>query len=353
MPSHCMHIRNTMILFATVTTLLLSSCAEQSPSQAKAAKPVKTEVFGSTVQHKNSSFIGTLRARQRTDLSFDSAGRVVAIPVDVGDRVKAGQVLAQLDESPARLRLDRVQAEHNANSSILAERTANLRQQELLAKDGVISPSALRTVRNARQEAVSQMKASEAALASARRDLNLTRITAPFDGEVVARLVQPFVDVASGQAILQIEAGKEFEVVIMLPDTVAATLASGMYAQAIVGGEQLELELERLSGRSDNGSLVQVVFQVRNPPTGVRSGAVVSVDLPHGTTQSATLPLSAVMADTEASQGSVFVLDPATSTLKRRTVEVGDTPHVHGRVTILAGLEAGEQVVVAGTAYLI
>lgn len=101
-----------MILFATVTTLLLSSCAEQSPSQAKAAKPVKTEVFGSTVQHKNSSFIGTLRARQRTDLSFDSAGRVVAIPVDVGDRVKAGQVLAQLDESPARLRLDRVQAEH-------------------------------------------------------------------------------------------------------------------------------------------------------------------------------------------------------------------------------------------------
>lgn len=197
------------------------------------------------------------------------------------------------------------------------------------------------------------MKASEAALASARRDLNLTRITAPFDGEVVARLVQPFVDVASGQAILQIEAGKEFEVVIMLPDTVAATLASGMYAQAIVGGEQLELELERLSGRSDNGSLVQVVFQVRNPPTGVRSGAVVSVDLPHGTTQSATLPLSAVMADTEASQGSVFVLDPATSTLKRRTVEVGDTPHVHGRVTILAGLEAGEQVVVAGTAYLI
>ena len=102
-------------------------------------------------------------------------------------------------------------------------------------------------------------------MASARRDLAFTRITAPFDGEIVARQVQPFVDVAAGQRVLQMEAGRALEAVVMLPDTIAATLAPGAEAQAVSGTDRVTLTMERLSGRSDNGSLVQAIFRVGRP----------------------------------------------------------------------------------------
>ncbi|MFX8020183.1 hypothetical protein ABTK57_20520, partial [Acinetobacter baumannii] len=70
----------------------------------------------------------------------------------------------------------------------------------------------------------------------------------------------------------------------MLPDSVAATLSSGDSAQGKSGSESFPLALERLSARSDNGSLVQAIFRVpQSAATSkqLRSGGVVSVELPN------------------------------------------------------------------------
>ena len=297
------------------------------------------------------TFVATLRARQRTDLGFESSGRVVAMLVDVGDRVRAGQVLARLDESPARWRLDKATADRAAAAATLAERRTHLRQQEELARDGIISAPALQAAQASHQQAASQLGVAEAAVASARRDLAFTRITAPFDGEIVARQVQPFVDVAAGQRVLQMEAGRALEAVVMLPDTIAATLAPGAEAQAVSGTDRVTLTMERLSGRSDNGSLVQAIFRVQ-APSGLRSGGVLSVALPRGDAHDITLPAAAVMAGTEAGRGSVFVIDGASQTLKRRAIRTDGQLLPGGRVAVTQGLRAGEQVVVAGTAVL-
>ncbi|MGR5437883.1 efflux RND transporter periplasmic adaptor subunit, partial [Vibrio owensii] len=112
----------------------------------------------------------------------------------------AGQVLARLDESPARWRLNKVEADRAAAAATAVERRAQLQQQEALARDKIISQTALESARAAHQLAQSQLAAADAALATARRDLALTHITAPFDGEIVARLTQPFSDVAPGHA---------------------------------------------------------------------------------------------------------------------------------------------------------
>lgn len=352
MDSHFIPLHRRLTLCAVVTAVLLSACSVQPTPPASTRKPVKIEVVGDSALTGADSFAGTLRARKRTALGFESSGRVAAILVDVGDRVRAGQVLARLDESPARWKLDKAQADRKTAAAMLAERRTHLRQQEGLARDEIISPAALEAAQTSHQQAVSQLDAATAAVDAARRDLALTRIIAPFDGEVVARAAQPFTDVAAGQTILQVESGSALEVVTMLPDMVATTLKPGAQARAISGTESLKLTLERLSGRSDNGSLVQAIFRVHEAPAGVRNGGAVFVELERKGAKAVTLPVSAVMVGAEANGGSVFVLDRGTGTLQRRTVRTDGLLFPNGRIAINEGLQAGEQVVVAGTAFL-
>lgn len=330
--------------------LLLAGCADHTPPRAAPPKPVKIEVAGGGALQNADTFVGTLRARQRTSLGFETGGRLAAVKVDVGDQVRAGQVLAQLDEAPARWRLDKAIADHNAAAATLAERQTWLRQQETLARDGIIAPAALQAAQASHQQAVSQHAASAAFVATARRDLELTRVTAPFDGAVVARLAQPFIDVTPGQTILQLEAGQSLELLAQLPEPVAARLAPGAAAYARVGGERLALKLERLSGRSDNGSLVQAIFQVKDAPPAVRSGAVVELELPRKGTPAITLPAAALITATDAKGASVFVVKGGT--LQRRAVHTDGRLLPEGRLAITDGVNAGDQVVIAGTAFL-
>lgn len=335
---------------ALVSAALLCACADSAPPPAPPPKPVKVEAASSGAAHSTDSFVGTVRARQRTELSFESPGRVTALSVDVGDHVRAGQVLAQLDDAPARLRLAKAQADLQAAVAALAERRTSLRQQEMLARDGIVSPAALQSSQASYQSAASQHDAAQAALAAARRDLALTRITAPFDGEIVARRAQPFVDVAAGQPIMQVESGRAIEVVAMLPTALAATLKPGATAHASDGSARLALTVERISTRSDDGALVQAVFRVDEHSSAVRNGATVSVELPRQGAPELTLPAMALMPGADAGRATVFVVD--NGVLRLRGVRIGERMLPGGRVAIDSGLRGDEKVVVAGTAFL-
>ena len=333
----------------------LAGCSQPPAPAAAAPRPVKVEVVGADSVHAQQSFVGTLRARQRSDLGFESPGRIAAILVEVGDRVRAGQVLARLDEGPARWRLDKAEADRAAAAAALAERSTQLQQHESLAKDRIVSGTVLESVQALHRQAVSQLQAAEAALALARRDLALTSIRAPFDGEIVARSAQPHSDVGAGMPVLQIEAGRQLEVVAMLPDTVAAGLSKGSAAQASspAGQRPLPLKLERVSARSESGSLVQAIFSIEGQAEGLRSGAAVSVVLPRMNTAGTSVPAAAVMFAGEGRrQASVFVFDAAKQQLVRRPIELGNTVLPEGRLPVTAGLSSGDQVVVAGVAFL-
>jgi hypothetical protein len=115
----------------------------------------------------------------------------------------------------------------------------------------------------------------------------------------------------------------------------------------------LSLKVERISARSESGSLVQVIFRVDGPVDGLRSGGVLAVELSRASAQTLSVPVSAVVfGGTGRRDASVFVLDAAKQQLSRRAVVLGDTLLPAGRVTITSGLTSGEQVVVAGTAFL-
>lgn len=337
------------LLCLAVASVLLSACTKDQSVSQVSPRPVKIEIAGNSNTSQSDSFIGTLRARQRTDLSFEAAGRVQTMLVDIGDKVKAGQVLAQLDEAPARWRAVRAQADRDAAAATLAERHTWLQQQQTLARDNIISSTALQAAQVSHQQAQSQLAAAEAALSAARRDLSLTRITAPFDGEIVARLVQAHHDVTPGQAILQLESGKALELVAQLPEQLATQLQSGSTARAQNGDLQFPVRLERVSRRSDNGSLVQAVFAVSDVPAKLRSGSVVTLELPRVKQAALTLPASALLPGTDAGSARVMLLQG--DRIQSRSVKTEGSLLAGGRIAV-SGIQPGEKVVVAGTASL-
>lgn len=344
-------------LTAIVLAAALAGCAPPPAPHATPPRPVKVEVITEGAAHADESFVGTLRARQRSDLGFESPGRIAAILVDVGDRVRAGQVLARLEEGPARWRLDKAEADRAAAIAALAERDTQLAQHESLARDLIISDTALRSVRTQRELALSQRQAADAAVALAQRDMVLARITAPFDGQIVARLAQPHTDIGAGQPLLQIEGGQALEVVTMLPENVAAHLAPGKDATASFapdGGRarRVAMKLERVSARSEGGSLVQAIFRIEGRAAELRSGGVVSVELPRPMARGVSLPAPALLPSAQQGVASVYVLDATKNRVALREVRLGEGTLPGGRVPVTGGLAAGESVVVAGAAFL-
>jgi len=350
-----MSLSTSKAVAAALLTALIAGCARTSPPPPALPRPVKVEAISASAMQASETFVGTVRAHQRSDLGFESSGRISAILVDVGDRVRAGQVLARLDEAPALRRIDKAEADRLAAVASLAERTTQLRQNESLAKDQIVSPVTLESVQTQHRIAQSQLRAAEAASALARRELALSRITAPFDGVIVARNVQPYSDIGSGVAVFQIEAGQTLEVVAMLPEAVAARIAPGEPAQASISrpaqpAAVLPLKLERISSRNDSGSLVQAIFRVDGAAPALRSGAMVSLELPGEASKVASVPAAALLLDTEPGRGKVFVLE--NSRLVGRSVQLGSGLLPDGRIPVTSGLNAGDQVVVAGAAFL-
>lgn len=337
------------LLYLALASLLLTACSQDQAVTPASPKPVKIEVAGASDINAAASFVGTLRARQRSDLSFEASGRVQTVLVDIGDRVRAGQVLAQLDEAPSRWRMVRAQADRDAAAATLAERQTWLQQQQTLARENIISPTALQAALASHQQAQSQLAAADAALASARRELSLTRITAPYDGEIVARLVQAHSDVTPGQAILQLESGKALELLAQLPENLATQLQIGSKASAKNAELVFPVKLERLSKRNDNGSLVQAIFSVSEVPAKLRSGSVVTLELAQGQRQAISLPASALLPNPNANSAKVFVLQG--DRIHSRTVNTEGQLLAAGRVAV-NGVNAGEKIVVAGTASL-
>jgi RND family efflux transporter MFP subunit len=340
------------VTLLTVAPFLLSACAPAPQPGPPPPTLVKTEVLTPAATGFETGFVGTLRAAKRSELSFESGGRISAINVEVGDRVRAGQILAHLDQAPLRWRLDKAQAEHQAAIATLHERQLQLEQQEVLAREQIISPTALATTRAAEQQANSQFEVAKAALHQAERDMRLARIAAPYDGEIVARLAQPHSEAVPGQSILQLQGGRALELLAMLPDSVAATLSIGATATAIADGTTLALILERLSARSEQGALVQAIFRVEHAPQAVRAGSLVELHLQATTRSTAiTLPASALLPGGQPGHATVFVLPPS-GKLQQRKVQTAAELLPNGRISVTQGLAAGERVVVAGAPFL-
>lgn len=334
----------TRIRMALAATLgaLLASCGGQAvdaglpPLGELATVVVGTDATGTTGQ----AWDGVVEAVQQADLGAQTGGRVTRVAVDVGDRVRAGDLLLQLTAVEQQAGADTARAHLRAAEAAAAEAASNHDRLASLAGAQYVSRAQLEQARAARDSAAAAREAARAQLSQAVRQAGYTVVRAPFTGVVSARHVEPGESIAPGQPLLSLYAPGALRIEVHVPQSAAAAIAKAGSARVLLG-----------DGRWIPASQV-IVHPVADPRThsvGVRvvlpaaeaapvPGTTAKVVFPIGTGASLSIPATALVQRGELT--GAYVVDGDRIAL--RQVRMG--AHIGDRVEIVSGLRRGERI---------
>lgn len=366
---------------------------------ARARGPiVATTVASRTDLEQHVIASGRVRVVTRIQLSAEISGRAVAVRVVEGQRVRAGDLLVQLDDAEATAAVSQAKAAVSQASgrveqlrrvgaivtteasrqtaTNLARAEAELARVEKLAATGVVArvdlDEARRSVEIAKAQknaaeaqqtasaprgvdssiALSAMAESQAALAGAMVRLEQTRLVAPQDGTILLRTVEPGYTVQPGITLLEMAADGETQLVIEPDERNLAWIRLGQKARASADAypqEVFDAEVTYIAPAIDpqRGS-IEVRVRVPEPPGFLKPDMTVSVDL---TVASKTRVLTVA---SEAVRGAAtpgpWVLAVAGGRIARRNVTLGIRGE--GHTEIISGLDEGAEVVLAPGATL-
>lgn len=339
---------NRRLLPVMFAGLALAACSGPKDT-AEPVRPVLATVVAPGAASTREVYAGELRARVETDLAFRIGGKIAARLADAGNRVTRGQALARLDPrdaalaaEAARAQLVTAEAEH-ALAQAEYERAADLLAKRFISQSAYDARKASFAASRARVE-----QARSQAAISANQEA-YTTLVADADGVVVSVSAEPGQVVAAGQPVLRLARDGEMEVVLSAPESRVSDFVPGREVAIFLWADPGRRFAGRVREVSGGADAVTRTFQVRvsapRVPAGARVGMTASVALAQpGEAELVVVPLTALLR--EADGASVWVVDPASSRVKRRRIEVGQ--YREDGATVLSGLAAGELVVSAG-----
>ena len=326
--------------------------SKEGPKVAKTA-PVPMAVQVAPVElvsafTLNETYSGLAEARRNSALGFSSGGRIETIAVDVGDRVKRGSILASLDTRGLRAQLASASAVVDEARAAHALALSTVERRRTLKLQGHVSQQAVDEAEAQANTALARVEAAKAQADIFRVQIDLSRITAPFDGVVTARMSDEGAIAGAGQPILDLVEAAHLEARIGLPANSAARLTPGdaYTLQADTGA--VEAVLRSVTGVIDPAQrTVAAVFEINDAEI-IASGAVVRLNMERDIDEPGFwVPVKALST---ASRGlwTIYVAEPTESGwhVASRPVEMvhtdGDRAFVRGAVT------AGERVITDG-----
>lgn len=285
---------------------------------------------------------GVIEAVQQSTVSAQTSGRVTALPFDVDDSVPAGALIVQLEDSEQQARFSQAQAGLSEAQAGLTEARQQFSRIQSLHERKLVANQALDQARNQLNAAEARLARAEAALAEARKQLDYTRITAPYGGILVQRHVELGESVNPGQPLLTGLSLEHLRVVVDLPQQYASLAREQRRARVTLpNGSELETGDMTFYPYADPATHT---FRLRMPltePDGqLYPGMLVKVSVPVGHHDAIWIPAEAVLHRSELR--AVFVLDTDDHPRLRQVrlgVRNGD------QVEVLAGLKAGERIV--------
>lgn len=295
-------------------------------------------------------FRGYLRAHDRARLGFTSGGRVLERPVEVGQRVRAGDLLVRLD----RQGFSNAARAARASVDELELRTGQLERDharvQVLAENGVTHTSQLEQSQSGLARARAMRSAADAQWREARRMVRETVLTAPFDGVVTEVLVQSEEMVQPGQPVVAISAEEANEVQVSVPAPVARTLRAGSAAELrSLEGEDVSFQgrIDTVATAVDSTGLYPVVVSVTDR-LAAQPGLAVEVVLEGARRPAIEIPLTAVL---NPSGQRPFVWKVVDGRIERAWLTLGSLGSE--TVEVRSGLEDGEEIVVEGHGHLL
>ena len=329
--------------------LTLAACAREAPSKGK--PPTVVTVVQAQVQKLElvQEAVGQIESETAPFVAAEIAGRVVKLHADVGQRVRAGQVLAELDTQDQQISQAAAAAEVARVQALLDNQERLVERYRKLVAENFVSQTMLETNESQLAALRAQLAAAQSQQQAAARGLSKARVTAPVAGRIESRAIALGDYVTVGKPLFQIATTDALRVHLPFPETVAAQLKPGLPVRLRTPAADVAVtgRIRELRPMINNESrAVDVIVDV--PNTGQwRPGASVNAAVVVGTRPEALLVPELSLVQRPAGEVVYVVQD---GKARQRKVQVGQRQG--GMAEILAGLRPGETVVVDGAAFL-
>ena len=359
--SRPIHIALNLVLFV-IFILSISSCAKEEAEEKQIIRPVRTFQIPSPRQFLQQNFPGRAKATQEVDLAFRVSGPLITFPVDVGDTVEAGDIVARID--PRDFKVNVKTAEGKLDSARAASRRADSeyqRELNILKQDpGATSQAAVDRKREQRDKEIANIKTFAAAVESAKDQLEYTYLKAPYDGNVVKKYVENFEDVQAKEPIVRILDDSSIEMVVSIPESL---ISLAPYVEDIkvvfdpFPGTKISAHIKEIGTEASFTTRTYPVTLVMQQPEGIKilpgMAGKASGTPPKGrdgVKLGIEIPMTAVFTDETSGDSFVWVIDESNLTVSKKQIEV-DKLGDHG-IRIISGLKEGELIASAGVNYL-
>lgn len=337
-----------MLAVSLALTLAVAGCSRPEPSPAP-VRAVKLLTVGVSPLSARTEYAGEVRARIESKLGFQVPGKILRRPAELGQRVHAGELLAQLDARDFELAVAASQAQVRAAQTQRNLAAADMERFAKLKAQNFISGAELE-----RREA--SLKGAEALLEQARAQASsqgnqsaYTRLVADADGVVTGVDAEPGQVVAAGASVVRVARDGARDVVFAVPEDKVARLATGqaLVVQSWSGGAPLQATIREVAASADPATrtyAVKAAIEGGNAPPLGATVTVIPAALSAQGTPAILLPTTALMKGSDGT--SVWVFDGDTSTVRAQPVTIATADG--NQAVIASGLTAGMRVVSTG-----
>jgi RND family efflux transporter MFP subunit len=332
-----------------VPTAAAFGAGDKTAQEEPVVRPVRSIAIEPRALDQSIAVTGTIEARAESSLGFRLAGKLISRAVDVGDSVKAGDILARLDDQDQRNAAVAAQARlAAAEAEQTRARNAEAGQRTLLAR-GVAPQSEYDAALLGMRTAEAQVDAARADVQVATNRVGYTELTADQDGVVTAVGPDAGQIVQAGDMVVRIARPEEREAVFHVSEAIIRSLPKDPLIEVALAGAPgvaVAGQVRELSPQADPVTRTQTVWvALDNPPDTIRLGATVTGHVKLTGEALVELPGAALIE--EQGRTVVWLVDAKSQTVHRKEVVAGRLRD-GGPVIVSDGLAKGDIVVTAG-----
>lgn len=355
----------TMLLI--ITPLALVACGEKEVIEKDTVRPIKAMKVGDEQPFGGRWFPGKATATQEANLAFRVPGTVEVIPVDIGDNVKQGALLARLDPKDYQVALNDAKAQlRKARAGLELAESEYERVARVFDKDpGAVSKSMVDVRKAELDTARAQIVSAQAAVESATDQLSYTYLKSPYDGVVVEKFVEQFEDVQAMQQIIRVLDNSSIEFTVQIPETLMEHVDVVRELGALVVFDtypdaEVPARIKEVGKEASKTTRTYPVTLIMDQPEGFKilpgmagkakgdKKAVAQIAAEEGLV-GVEIPITATFSD-EARQTFVWVVDENSKKVNKRPVTIINLTEEGAMIT---GLEPGEVIATAGANMLV
>ncbi len=342
---------------------IVAGCGDNKGETKTVIRPVRAIQLSDVSVLFNDVYPGRAKATQEVDLSFRVSGPLIELPVDIGDEVKAGQVLARIDPRDFEVALQNTKGQLSRARAAFtrAEKDYNRFLAIQKKNPGFISQSRIDMARAMRDEASANISSLAATVKNADDRLRDTYLKASFDGTVVAKYVENHEYVNARLPIIRVLDSSQIEMIVNVPES---KISLSPYVKGIsvrfdaFPRREIAAKIKEIGTEASKTTRTYPVTLIMDQPDdieilpGMAGNAYPKVikQSASGEDITLTIPATAVFSPADDGKSYVWRIDPENNTVSRRPVTLGNLTNTG--IPVIDGIKAGDWIVTAGVSYL-